>query len=194
MAISVTISFITHGRTGFSLAWNMFLSFVPLVLSTLILLLGAKRPLAVTLISIPWILFLPNSFYVMTDLMHLSGVKFFAPHDNLDSHLTLFVIFSGAVLGMFAGTMSLRDFHQLLRQKGLSRATICGILAIIFVLLGYGLYMGRFLRLNSWDVINPVKIIDALIRDLSPFTLQMSALYTVYVALAYCFYTKVIRR
>ena len=180
-----------------NLIWNMLLALIPLVLSTTVLQACKNRPIISAALSIPWLLFLPNSFYVVTDLIHLGSLNFYAIDQtaqslqyaqSLDSYLVLFTIFSASILGIIIGVASIVDFRNLLKNYKIPRPVITTALILIFALTGYGLYLGRFLRLNSWDVIYPHKIILAITQNFTPFSLQISALFALYVAISYlCF-------
>jgi len=186
-----------------NLIWNMLLALIPLVLSTTILQACKNRPIISAALAVPWLLFLPNSFYVVTDLIHLGALNFYAldqtAHSlqyaqSLDPYLVLFTIFSASILGIIIGVASIVDFRNLLKNYKIPRPVITTVLILIFALTGYGLYLGRFLRLNSWDVIYPSKIFLAITQNFTPFTLQISALFAVYVAISYLFLKGIFRR
>lgn len=138
------------------LAWNLALAWLPLLfILWLIVLLrryrwSSWRPVCVTLL---WLLFLPNSFYMISDFIHIQDI---VRHDLLyDVLMFTSFIFTAALVGF----ISLYLMHvQLVRRIGM-RASILFIAIIIF-LCSFAIYLGRDLRWNSWDVLtNPAAIL-----------------------------------
>jgi len=144
---------ITSARFSYAfLAWNLFLAYIPFAVSTRIRSHRLRRrPKTVALIVV-WILFMPNCFYILTDLFHLHM-------ENGRPWFDLTLIFSFAWNGMLLGILSIRDMEILLRQwkgKLFSNAVICLVLWVN----AFGVYIGRYLRFNSWDVIaNPLSLL-----------------------------------
>jgi uncharacterized membrane protein len=143
--------------------WNTILAVVPLLFSrklsirkewdryTIILLLG-------------WLLFFPNAPYIITDLFHFSkdeGVPFW---------FDLILVVSGTWNGTLLGLISLMQVEQFL-QKKLSRNMANFIIMICILLCGYGIYLGRYLRYNSWDILTkPYDLISVMSNHImSPF-------------------------
>jgi len=93
-----------------------------------------------------WLLFLPNSPYIITDLIHLHD------DDSILVWLDLFLVFVFALNGLLLGLLSLIDMHGFI-SKSYSRKTSSITTFLICVLCGYGIYLGRFLRFNSWDIL-----------------------------------------
>lgn len=138
------------------LLWNLFLAWLPLLVS--IALIRALRsrlwtswwPFALSLV---WLLLLPNSFYMISDFIHLQDVQ---RHNLLyDVVMLTSFIFTAALLGF----SSLYVMHAELRKRVSLRASSTVIGGIIF-LCSFAIYLGRDLRWNSWDVlINPAGIL-----------------------------------
>jgi len=134
------------------LIWNLFLAWLPLLFAGwLVLILKRKRwssweGIGVSLL---WVLFLPNSFYMVSDFIHLQEV---ARVDVLfDAVMFASFIFVGVALGM----SSLYLVHLQFRRR-FSNGDTLAWLAVIFLLCGFAIYLGRDLRWNSWDVLtNP---------------------------------------
>jgi uncharacterized membrane protein len=166
------------------LIWNLTLAWVPLVLATAtVRLLHKKRwsswPAAV--LTIAWLLFLPNSFYIVTDYLHLFGEQ--RPEFMLD--LAMFTSF--AVNGVILGYASLYILHQQVRSRINSHLGLWLVGAALLI-SSYGIYMGRFLRWNSWDVIvnAPVVLVDISNSILYASTYQhiVSTVFGFFVLLA----------
>nr|WP_315203311.1 DUF1361 domain-containing protein [uncultured Flavobacterium sp.] len=164
----------------FFLVWNLFLAFIPyLFISYLKTQITIQKNKIKTLsLLFLWLLFLPNSFYILTDLIHLS---------QSNSHLFWFdlvVISSYALIGFTLGIISLTEFENIIRAYTSSLITNLIMPAICF-LCGIGIYLGRILRYNSWDIIsNPLEIVRAIFLSLSSaHALLFSFYFGVYIYL-----------
>lgn len=139
------------------LVWNLFLAVVPFLLTSYLktINLFENKFKALLLLSI-WLLFLPNSFYIITDFVHLSLSNFHT------FWYDLLLISSYASLGFLLGIISLKDIEELLSHK--LNASICSFLIFsISILSGFGIYLGRILRYNSWDILkNPIELFTDL--------------------------------
>ena len=139
--------FYTHSFEFLFLNWNLFLAFIPWFISSIIILknLQDKKFLLVVMI-LSWIFFFPNSPYILTDLFHL-GMSTKAP-----LWYDLILILSFAWTGLLFGFVSLMDIEKVLENYvGKGKTTFISI-AFLFV-SGFGIYVGRYLRWNSWDII-----------------------------------------
>ncbi|WP_422860639.1 DUF1361 domain-containing protein [Flagellimonas sp. S174] len=126
------------------LLWNLFLAVLPYMLSQAILLyFDGKTSKAISYaLWGTWLLLLPNAPYLITDLIHLHN-----PHSNW-LWFDLFMVFVFACNGVILFVLSLNDFFTYQKiQKNRHLVTI-----IVCFLSGYGIYAGRFLRFNSWDL------------------------------------------
>lgn len=136
------------------LNWNLFLAIIPLFISHLLTSNAFlyKSKIAFALGLVIWILFFPNSPYIFTDLFHIK-VRTIMP-----IWYDLILILSYAFTGLMIGFISLNQLLQIARQYvSKTTTTICTI--VLFFISSYGVYLGRFLRWNSWDVVNePIKI------------------------------------
>lgn len=134
------------------LVWNLTLAWVPLLMA-LLLHVRLRHKLWSSWecigLSLAWLLFLPNSFYLITDFIHLRDTT---RVDVLYDALTFTsFIYTGVILGY----ASLYVVHrQLIRRLGRVRAWWW--VQAVLVLCSGAIYIGRDLRWNSWDVItNP---------------------------------------
>lgn len=71
LSLSIFRYYISDTKVFFFLNWNLFLAWIPLLLSSIILAFNIKGKLSLAFIIIVWILFFPNSPYILTDLFHL---------------------------------------------------------------------------------------------------------------------------
>jgi uncharacterized membrane protein len=130
------------------LPWNLFLAFIPYCITFWITrnpgIIENKIKLFMALAA--WLLFIPNSFYIITDLVHFTHIR------TAPKWFDLLLIFSFAWNGILWGVISLRRVETiiaLLRGKPFSVFLVFGVMW----LCAWGVYIGRFLRYNSWDVI-----------------------------------------
>jgi uncharacterized membrane protein len=146
------------GDAGFSfLWWNLFLAVVPLLASTALRSARRphRRPVQLLCFSI-WLLFLPNAPYILTDLLHLH------PRELVPLWYDLVVLMSCAGTGLFLGYISLLDV-QLVIEKRFGKHCGWGVAVSALLLSGFGIYLGRFLRWNSWEVFtNPWRLLSTL--------------------------------
>lgn len=146
-SLSVFRYYISETKVFFFLNWNLFLAWIPLFLSSLLLIFNMKSKISVALIIIVWILFFPNSPYILTDLFHLKA------RNTIPVWYDLIVILSYAWTGLICGFLSLNDIEKLLAGYTKERI-INGIIILFLFMSSFGVYLGRFLRWNSWDVLN----------------------------------------
>lgn len=156
----------SHTLTYAFLVWNLFLAAIPYGISTLLVEFEnlRKRPLVFWSLIALWLLFLPNAPYIFTDLFHLS------PKNGVPLWFDLLLLLSFAWNGIILGYLSLFDVQELVSQKLGKRFTWLSVVGILF-LCAFGVYLGRYLRWNSWDLFfNPFALLsDIADRFLNPF-------------------------
>lgn len=173
------------GDTTFAfLLWNLFLAWLPLGFA---LLARRLRSSASQLFVLGlWLIFFPNAPYIVSDLMHLRERG--AP---LWFDAALLATF--ALAGLFVAVASLRVVHELVAARA-GYPAAWGMTAAVCGLSGFGIYLGRFLRLNSWDaLLHPLHLAHLTAARLSeplahPQTWGVSAvfaalLFATYIAL-----------
>lgn len=141
------------------LVWNLFLAFIPFCVT---LYLRSKTHLSKTNLFTCftiWLLFLPNAPYIITDLLHFK---------RSISHfwwLDILMLTSFAINGLILFYMSLLDMEILLK-KHLSSREVNILLILVFFSTGFGIYIGRFLRFNSWDILQNPEVLISSIFDI----------------------------
>lgn len=164
----------------FFLVWNLFLAFIPYLFISYLktqITIQKSRIKTFTFLFL-WLLFLPNSFYILTDLIHLS---------QSSNHLFWFdlvVISSYALIGFTIGIISLIEFENIIKTYTSPLITNL-IMPVICFLSGIGIYLGRILRYNSWDIISdPLEIVRAIFLAVSSYhALLFSFYFGVYIYL-----------
>ncbi len=145
------------------LVWNLFLAWVPYGWSLWAATIQRRYPRDWWRLLIPgalWLLFFPNAPYIITDFVHLRE----RPPVPLWYDIGLLAAFAWS--GCFLAVVSLQTMQRLVRQ-------LCGrIVSWLFVaasigLSGLGVYLGRFERWNSWDLLfYPQDVLAAAVRPI----------------------------
>jgi uncharacterized membrane protein len=147
LAVGLLIGRRALGGEGYRfLVWNLFLAWLP-YLTALWAAWSARRGrlrVAAPALAI-WLLFLPNAPYLLTDLVHLPGMDFVWWYDA--GTMAAFVW-----AGCFLGVASLHIVADLARAR-LGAVGSWGVVLGAAALSGLGVYVGRFLRWNSWDAL-----------------------------------------
>ena len=147
---------LTHSFFYLFLVWNLFLAMIPFAISTTI---KNKKDLSNLFLIFSfsfWLLFLPNAPYIVTDLIHL----------RLSQPTILwydFIMISAfALSGLLLFYYSISDMVLILKNRFNKKIQLLFIPSICF-LSAFGIYLGRILRYNSWEIVsNPFQ----LIRDI----------------------------
>jgi uncharacterized membrane protein len=193
LALSLGLSFVLiggrvllTGRLQFLfLLWNLFLAAIPFCLSAaLVLAARPPRALLLLLVGAAWLLFFPNAPYLVTDLFHLE------PRQGVPYWYDLALILSCAWNGLMLAYASLLDMHTLV-QRRLGIGAGWAFVTVALLLSSFGIYLGRYLRFNSWDVLaNPLTlfydILHRLINPLShPRTWGVTVVFGVFLLIGY---------
>jgi uncharacterized membrane protein len=134
----------TREITFIFINWNLFLAVLPLFFSYKAR--ESSRTIFFLAWSAVWLLFFPNAMYITTDIFHLDE------YSDVPRWFDLVLLTSAALNGMIFGLISLYNIEIRLRKLVSSRVLTIVIFALL-VLCGYGIYLGRYLRWNSWDII-----------------------------------------
>jgi len=190
--------------------WNLFLAYVPYFISTTFTRMDAatftRMGAATTLTRmgsrghgllkiaglIAWLLFIPNSFYILTDLYHLAD-----NHRNIrvPEWFDLILILSFAWNGLLLGILSIRQVEKLLAPN----ASLPGRWVFLYPIMwlnALGVFIGRYLRYNSWDIFtSPLDLLrDIIIMIAHPLrhhdAWSMIFCYSILLTLIYSLFTK----
>lgn len=131
------------------LLWNLFLAWIPFRLSLYLSGTTFRRKWQYGLLLAGWLLFFPNALYITTDLIHL-GTKTSVPiwYDAV-------LLFTSAITGLLMAFASLYKV-ELFFSKQIGIPATNKLIVFCLFIGSFGVYLGRFLRWNSWDIIaNP---------------------------------------
>jgi uncharacterized membrane protein len=144
------------------LLWNLLLAWVPLYFSRLLLRrnnFDSKHYSIVLFLA--WLVFFPNAPYIISDFVHLK------PKLGIPLWFDILLLMSFAWNGLILGILSLLDIHHVLLKYLSPTASWVSITSILF-LSGYGIYLGRFIRLNSWDIVaEPFQVFQKITQNLA---------------------------
>ncbi len=166
------------------LAWNIFLAWIPFWISYYLIKPANNKKWKQLFLFGAWLLFFPNALYIITDLVHLEI------NTTVPKWFDAILLFASSVVGLMMAFISLyrvEDFlARIIHKKWLSMFII-----LILFLGSFGVYLGRFLRWNSWDIIrNPFSLLSEIVRQfIFPMehirTWGMTGILTVFFYLLY---------
>ncbi|MFC5403979.1 DUF1361 domain-containing protein [Cohnella soli] len=176
------------------LLWNLFLAWLPLVFSMTAVayarLIKGRTALAAGLVilGIGWLLLFPNAPYLTTDLIHLifnGDYRFYNREEDLLVwyDLVLFVLFSWC--GLLLGYQSAKHFYSLIARSAGELAGWIFVIATSY-LGGFGVYLGRVVRLNSWDVVfSPFRLIEGVLEGINRKAFIFTLLFGTMILIVY---------
>ena len=168
-----------------SLIWNLFLGFIPYAITRFLAHHAdwIKNNWKFAFITITWLLFIPNSFYIITDLFHLEE------RSVIPLWFDLALIFSFAWNGLLIGILSVRQMEKIWERKWQWSEVF--FIYPIMLLNAFGIYIGRYLKYNSWDVIsNPLGLSEDIVYLIihpirNRFDWSMIFCFSVFMSLIY---------
>ena len=189
--VAARVAYSDSGRhTG--LIWNLFLAWIPFMLAYFAHLVSWRRAtlyLIIPLIAFLWLIFYPNAPYMLTDLQDLSRRASDAP-----LWYDVIIVVWCSWTGMLLGVISLYLMQDIISRR-FGRTTGWVFVFAISALSSFGIYIGRFVRLNSWDILqDPAEtaqeilgiVIDPSMR-LAAFTLLYTVFFMFVFLLLYSF-------
>ena len=162
--------------------WNLFLATIPLLLSRRLKRQQALNAKSYFLLAV-WLLFFPNAPYIITDIFHYEN------RPPLPMWFDLLLVINAAWCGIMLGLVSLLQVENFL-AKYLKPIWVNCCITGSLLLCGYGIYIGRFLRFNSWDIItNPVALFTTSVqRIVNPFDYKSTWGFTLLFGISLCLF------
>ena len=182
----------TESGRHLGLIWNLFLAWIPFMLAYFAHAVSWRRAalyLVIPVIAFLWLIFFPNAPYMLTDLQDLARRATGAP-----LWYDVIIVVWCSWTGMLLGVISLYLMQDIIvRSFGRTAGWI-----FVFVISGlssFGIYIGRFVRLNSWDILqNPAETAQEILgividpsRRLAAFTLLYTFFFLFIFLLLYSF-------
>lgn len=189
-------AYYSHRFTFFFLLWNLFLAWIPYLCSLWIASLHQRAPhrwWPLILPGIAWLIFLPNAPYMITDLLHL------------DERLPVPIWFDIGLLATFAWTGCFLAIASIRAMQNVVQGFVGWGLSWLFVLpiialSGVGIYLGRFMNWNSWDlIVRPQAVVLETIGNFAhplrnPQPFGVTALFAAFLLVAYLMFAAVPRQ
>ncbi|MCC3373349.1 DUF1361 domain-containing protein [Cohnella sp. REN36] len=196
--LCVLLLIVRADRVGFEkygfLLWNLFLAWLPLIVS--MAASGLERfargrrlsVLPLLALGVAWMLLFPNAPYLTTDLMHLIANPQYTWTQASQSLLVwydLIIFFVFAWCGLLLGYLSMHQFHRVVARYAGEWFGWLFVVGVSF-LGGFGVYLGRVIRLNSWDVLfSPFRLIDGVMAGLDANGAVFTALFGTLILIVY---------
>ena len=150
--IFLVVARVAYSDTGYRLGliWNLFLAWIPFILSYVAHSISWRKMwlyLVIPIITVLWFLFFPNAPYMLTDLQDLARRAAGAP-----LWYDVIIIVWCSWTAMLLGVVSLYLMQDIV-QRTFGRMVGWAFVFAISALSSFGVYVGRFVRLNSWDIL-----------------------------------------
>lgn len=178
------------------LIWNIFLSWIPFVISLIISKLyfsSKKFPIMTFLLGFLWLIFYPNAPYIITDYIHI-GSKYIKQGYILTFNPELILWYDFVLISLFAiislslGFLALNNIQYIIKDRFNSFISWT-IVIVVNILSSFAIYLGRFIRFNSWDIIyNLDNIIKTSLNILNANTIAFILLFTLLLTIIHCIF------
>jgi uncharacterized membrane protein len=173
-------------RDHLGLIWNLFLAWIPFMLAYFAHAVSWRRIwlyLVIPVVAIFWLIFFPNAPYMLTDLQDLTRTTEEAP-----LWYDVIIVVWCTWTGMLLGVISLYLMQDII-HRAFSRTAGWIFVFVISALSSFGIYIGRFVRLNSWNILlDPAETameILGIVIDPSMRLAAFTILYTFFFLFVY---------
>lgn len=191
--LSLLVFQVTNFSVHLFLIWNALLASVSFFISSWIVEKQPKSKWVWGLAFLVSLLFLPNAIYMVTDLMYLNHYLFYEDSpismgwiyaENIVGYIAMIHLFLGALLGLWYAIQSIR--HWLSEgQRYFSSRMVYWFLPLISFVSSVAVYLGRFLRLNSWDVILPWRVVVKVWENIDLVFFEFVGVFTIFQILLF---------
>lgn len=140
-----------------------------------------------------WLLFFPNAPYIITDLIHVR------PDRHFGYWYDLLIVISCVWNALVMGFISMYDIQEVITEK-VGKITAWLVIIASTFLAAFGIYLGRVLRWNSWDIFFDTKslMLDIGTRIANPlqhgFTFGITLFYGLFLLMVYLFFRQLMVR
>lgn len=169
LILNITRIWLVGDLSYIYLNWNLFLALLP-VLFAFLFEFNRRFKLLSIVYFLGWLLFLPNAPYIITDFIHLRdvGTETMLWYDSM-------MIFGYALAGMYAFVFSLERVSQFFQRNFL-------FVFVISLLSGFGIYLGRYIRWNTWNIVtHPIEFFSNVMDIVIGMNTNTTLLLTVAV-------------
>ena len=167
------------------MVWNLYLAAIPAVLALALFRRPQRVGVTWMLGLVAWVLFLPNAPYVLTDVVHMVDDLRVSP-DRTHSYEVVATYAAFFACGLVSYVLSLKLFSRFLRRVAQPQVVLATLIAL-HGLCVVAMYLGRFMRFNSWDVLfAPGAVLASVIGVPRPTTLVVLVAMFVVVGVSTC--------
>jgi uncharacterized membrane protein len=167
------------------LVWNLILAWVPYIVSIFLNTFKdfGKNYLFRYSLLVFWLLFFPNSPYIITDFLHLKGYS-----QNIIWFDSL-LIFLFALTGLILSLKSLETIHNYINNI-FGNFYSWFVVLFSIILSGFGIYLGRYCRLNSWNLFSdPIWLLQRIVHQFeNPLSYQVTITFSFFILSVYIIY------
>ena len=183
VVVGLVLARVAYSDSGrhLGLIWNLFLAWIPFMLAWLAHAVSWRRAalyLVIPIIAVLWLIFFPNAPYMLTDLQDLARRATDAP-----LWYDVIIIVWSSWTGMLLGVISLYLMQDII-ARNFGRTAGWIFVFVISPLSSFGIYIGRFVRLNSWDILqDPAETAQQILGIIVDPSMRLAAftlLYTVF--------------
>ncbi|KAM9862176.1 hypothetical protein ACI1US_01926 [Leucobacter sp. BZR 635] len=180
---------------------NIGLSVLPILLLglafiALLWLVPINQVLAIVVVAvlgIAWLLMLPNASYLITELNQSHRKE----DDPVPLWYDIILVISLAMSGVINTIVNVFVAQMLYgvvmfddRALSFFRPRSMILLVTVLLLIGLGMYLGRYLRLNSWDVQHPIAFVRKVVahfreRGNALACLGFTLTYAIFIGILY---------
>jgi uncharacterized membrane protein len=169
------------------LIWNLFLAWLPFIIAYFTYTSTLKHSRMVRLLPLAafvWLILFPNAPYILTDFQHLAVVNW----QDIDTWYDVLMLIWFAFTGLLLSMVSLFMMQEIIRRE-FGRWVGWGFVALVTALTAVGVYVGRFLRWNSWDILfRPQELARFTLERAQAPSLQSIVFTSIFAALFLFFY------
>lgn len=175
---------VLHNTYLIGINWNLFLAWIPLFIVLYMNKQIKEKSLSknkILIFSLLWLLFFPNAPYIITDLVHLH------PYNGNSYWHHQIMIYTYAFVSLICGLLSLYWIQKIWATTFSKYWSMFFVIASV-ILSGYGVFLGRIQRFNSWDLFtHPMALLKYVLHSFSnPTAILMTFEFSVFIGLAYC--------
>ena len=180
ICIGLVLARVAYSDSGrhLDLIWNLFLAWIPFILAYFAHAVSWRRAslyLVIPLIAFLWLIFFPNAPYMLTDLQHLARRATDAP-----LWYDVIIVVWCSWTGMLLGVISVYLMQDII-VRSFGRTAGWAFVFVISGLSSFGVYIGRFLRLNSWDILqNPAETAQEIFGIVIDPSRRLAAFWLLY--------------
>lgn len=158
----ISASILRYNLQGPNLIWNMFLALVALDFA--VIAHWSKQGILKVIATGLWLFFYPNTFYMVTDIVHM---HFASTVLWQRESMILFMLYVPSIFfGVMAGVESVRLIFEAFKLK----SYVLRLLAIggLSFISSFAIHIGRYARLNSWDIFTrPMLVVKEIVEVVS---------------------------